>query len=480
LSAFAFEGVTDHFFFASFDIQRQMSWNGYMTIEFHEQAATRFNILAQELLTKARQFPPAQQRPNTDTSLYPVTNLTEADIIGSIEWKQRSVNGLGEETGRYWESSSVRVGYEDHGYAAVKDLAKRLAQTKPLQNRVSLEFLMDQLFTWLSETLESKRRDGFMEFIAHKATEAIKAHEYWIPVYRTYSSREFAIGNVQFKTFSPAMLERWYSRIPEEERRRAPEATMALVRQRSLLQGSLAAVVVIEAEPRKAAEAAQSAADEAVAMLRFLSEVNWTCRITSHCLPVGKENTRTTMDIQVENGQIRTIGKRVIEQGPSGWNVDEARSTPLTSGVLELLQELASKRSDTELRTDLYGALQLHARASIATEVAHKLVFVVAAAESIFLRNASEPIQKNLGERLAFLLGQNVEERKAVIKNVDDFYAIRSGLIHHGKEVEDHQKDIVDAFFVNVWVSFMTLMRSGDRWKTRNDMFVALEERKLA
>jgi len=451
-----------------------------MTIEFHEQAAERFNTLARKLLTKARQFPTIQFQPVTGNSLCAVANLTEADIIGSVKLKQRSVNGLGEETGRYWDTNNGRVGYEDDGYAAVKDLARRLAQTKLLQNRVSEEFLIDELFTWLNETLESKRQDEFMEFISSKAAKQIRVHEFWIPVYRTYSSCEFAIGDVQFKTFSPAMLDRWYSRIPDEERKRAPAADMALIRQRSLLQGSLAAVIVIEAEPQKAVAAAHIAASEAIAILRFLSEVNWTCRITSHCLPVGKEITQTAMDILVENGEIRKISKSVIDQGPSGWNIDAARATPLTTGVLEMLQQLASERSTTELRTDLYGALQLHARASIATEVVHKLVFVIAAAESIFLRNSNEPIQKNLGERLAFLLGQSVEERKSVIKNVDDFYALRSALIHHGKEIEDDQKDIVDEFFVNVWLSFVALMRNGDQWKTRNDMFVALEERKLA
>jgi hypothetical protein len=147
---------------------------------------------------------------------------------------------------------------------------------------------------------------------------------------------------------------------------------------------------------------------------------------------------------------------------------------------VDAISSLDCKSTSTELRTDLYGALQLHARASIATEVAHKLVFVVAAAESIFLRNASEPIQKNLGERMAFLVGQNVVERKKIIQNVDDFYGIRSGLIHHGKEIQDQQRDIVDEFFVNVWFSFVTLMRNGERWKTRNEMFLELEERKLA
>ena len=105
---------------------------------------------------------------------------------------------------------------------------------------------------------------------------------------------------------------------------------------------------------------------------------------------------------------------------------------------------------------------------------------MVAAAESIFLRNASEPIQKNLGERMAFLIGQSVDERRNVIKNVDAFYGIRSRLIHHGKEIQDHQRDVVDEFFVNVWFSFVVLMRRASKWITRDEMFLALEEQKLS
>jgi hypothetical protein len=107
-------------------------------------------------------------------------------------------------------------------------------------------------------------------------------------------------------------------------------------------------------------------------------------------------------------------------------------------------------------------------------------VFVVAAAESIFLRNSSEPIQKNLGERMAFLIGNTVDERRKVIQNVDEFYNIRSALIHHGKDIQENQKDVVDEFFVNVWFSFARLLRSVDPWQTRSAMFTALENKKLS
>jgi len=181
----------------------------------------------------------------------------------------------------------------------------------------------------------------------------------------------------------------------------------------------------------------------------------------------------------IENGEIESISKAAVEQGLAGWNVDESRQTPSVAGVLEQLHRLALNRS-TEFQTDLYGALQLHARHSVAREIAHKIVYVVAAAESLLLRDSREPIQKNLGERMAFLIGNTLEERKKIIQNVEEFYDIRSRLIHHGRDVRDDQKDIVDNFFFWVWLSLVRLLSRIDQFQTRNDMFTMLENKKLS
>jgi hypothetical protein len=457
-----------------------MKPNESLKIEFHEQAAARFTELAQIVLTTVGSFGRSESPAPRETQIHPVANLTEKDLIGNITVQQRSVNGLGEDTGRFWESGGYRVGWEGEGFEAIKELASRLENSGPLKGRVSTKFVLDELLTWLRETLEAKRKDTLPEFIARRCSEEIRHHEIWVPVYRTYSAREFFIGDVQFRTISRPMMDRWYSRAPEGQRNQEPEVEIVRNRQRSILQGTLAACVNVDAEPRKASETAHTAADEAVALLRFLSPVNWTCRITSHCLPIGRENTRATMDLVVEGGIIRSIERATVEEGPAGWNIDEDRQTPILAGILEALHELALRQTKTEFRTDLYGALQLHARHSVATEVAHKLVFVVAAVESVFLKGSSEPIQKNLGERMAFLIGNTIDERRKIIRNVDEFYNIRSGLIHHGRDVQENQKNVVDEFFFNVWFSFIRLLGSVDQWQTRNDMFTALEDKKLS
>jgi hypothetical protein len=338
--------------------------------------------------------------------------------------------------------------------------------------------MLDAVFTWLRETLEKKRTESLTDYITIRCTEVIKDRDIWVPIYRTYSSRDFLIGDVQFRTISKSMMDRWCSRIPEGDH--TPEVAIALNRDRSSLQGTIAARVHTQAESGRAREIAHAAADEAVALLRFLSQANWTCRIVSHCLPIGKENVRSSLDLVVDGDEIKMISRSALSEGPSGWNVDEARRIPFASGLLEALHELALSRHETKFRSDLYGALQLHARSSVVAPIPQKIVFVVAAAESLLLKNASEPIQKDLGERMAFLIGQTLEERKKIVRNVDDFYKIRSGLIHHGREVLDAEKDIVDSFFFNVWFCLTRMVAQVDQFNTRNDMFEMLENRKLS
>jgi hypothetical protein len=81
-----------------------------MEITFHEQAAGRFNEMAQELLTKAAMLKPLPTKPQGASVLHPVVRISEHDITGKLEWKGRSVNGYGDETGRYLHTSSGRMG----------------------------------------------------------------------------------------------------------------------------------------------------------------------------------------------------------------------------------------------------------------------------------------------------------------------------------------------------------------------------------
>lgn len=447
-----------------------------MRIEFHPEAVARFNELAQEILRSVSSFGPTTPRPSGTSEIHPVVQIPESDIIGEIKVEQAAVNRLGEEVGRYWDSRGLRVGWEGPDFERIKGLAHKIATAGPLKGRISEPFLCDQIFNWLQSTLEQERTNSLTDQIAECCSTAIEDQEIWIPVHRTYSSQDFALGDVEFRTVSKAMMEEWFGRLfPDGMKDGA--AMYATNRERSQIQGCIAARIRVNAERQQAREIAQSAANEAVGLLRFLSHVNWTCRIVSYSQPLGKQNTLQSVELFVKDGSIMNSQKSALDQGPAGWNVDEAKA--MSPGLLEHLQNLGADRRSTEFRSDLYDALQLHSRNSASVAVSHKIVFVIAAIESLLLKDSNEPIQKNLGERMAFIIGTNLDNRKRLVQDVEDFYRIRSRLIHHGREATEPDMAVIDAFFFNVWWTFRHLLASVDQYKTKVDLISTLEDRKL-
>jgi hypothetical protein len=446
-------------------------------VVFHADAIARFNELAQELFSCVGSFGQAAPPPAAPHEIHPVIEIPASDIIEEIKVVRSAVNGLGEETGRYWESKGLLVGWEGDNFERIKKLARGFEKQSAIKGQISEEFLVDEVFNWLRGTLERERSDALCDHIAEQCSQAIEEQEIWIPVHGTYARDDFQLGGVEFRTVSKAMMEEWFARIPPEQRK-DPGALYAIHRERSRMQGVIAARIRVKAELQKARETAHVAANEAIGLLRFLSHVNWTSKIVSYCAPLGRENTALAVELFVKNGAIANSRKTAIDQGHPSWDVDHARA--MSPGVFESLQELAADRKKTAFRRDLYDALQLHSRNSVAASVSHKMVFVIASIESLLLRDSNEPIQKNLAERMAFIVGKTLDERKAIVTNVEEFYRIRSGLIHHGQEATVQDIQVIDKFFFYVWWTFRHLIAELDRYETKDQLLRHLEDLKLS
>jgi hypothetical protein len=441
-----------------------------MDIEFHPEAHRRFNELAVELRNNIRAFAdePAERG---GSDLYPVVNLTEEDIIGSIKVVNRIVDGTGRETGRVWTSSGRRVGWQGSEFKKLRELARRLERTDPLQGKISIDFLIDEIFEWLKDSFEGQTRDAFADRIAVRTGVAIKPYEIWIPLFQTYSDGEFAIGTVRFRKLSKAVMEAYFERTAAAIG--DPDITLKHKRIRSRMQGSLAACVEVTAERQQASAIALSEVQNATSFLRFLDPANLTVDLVSHCVPLGMEKIDTVTELLVSDGVIAQFAQRTISVSPIGWNVDEVRS--VAPGLLESLQSLAADNSSTDLKRVVYDALILYSRGCLRPEVSDRLVFVLAALESVFLRDSNEPIQKNLGQRMAFMAGKSKDERKAVFKSVQHIYQLRSRFIHHGSSIED--AELVDVFLLYAWTTFSNLVHIVDRYKSKDELIEAIDDR---
>jgi hypothetical protein len=83
-----------------------------------------------------------------------------------------------------------------------------------------------------------------------------------------------------------------------------------------------------------------------------------------------------------------------------------------------------------------------------------------------------------LGERIAFLIGTTVQERKQIVRTIQDVYKVRSAFVHHG-QAPRHQ-DVLDNFLVTAWRVFAELLRLRDQHKTKAALLGVLEDRKMS
>jgi hypothetical protein len=354
-----------------------------------------------------------------------------------------------------------------HRYASIDTrdacgFTRAVAATKPFPEFVSFEFLLEQICEWLCDTLERRRSDTLSTFIAQRSNEAIREHDIWMPLFHTYSSKEFSIGDVAFRTFTRDIMDEWWDRRPARVRE-DPVGSAALNKRRSELQARLAACVRGRAEEHRAVEIARAKAENATALLRFLSPANLNSRLTSFCTPTASGLVPQVTAVFMDNGHIDRISRSVPDRRETDWLLDD--SIRLRPGVLDNLSRLASDIS-TEFCRALYDALILYSRQTLAVEVSDKLVFTLSALESMLLRDGNEPIQKNLGERMAFLIGESSQARKDIVKDVEAVYRIRSAFVHHGQTAR--HVETVDRFLISAWTTFSRLMDLSVRYKAKS------------
>jgi len=446
-------------------------------ISFHPGAAEAFERAAANLIQSVKDFGvETKRRPTPNFEIHPVANLTEADIIGSIEMTGRAVDGAGRETGRFWTSQGRRYGWDGEQYMQLRKLAERIANDKSLCGLVSESFVLELIVGWLRAKLEGDSVQGLSAFISARSESAIVEREYVVPLYRTYSSAPVQFGDIIVKPVTKEFLDRWFSKQPgavptEYENLRAEHENKT----RSRFQGSLAVHVCVKGEPIMGSEIALQSAITASALLRMLSTANLVGGVRSYTQPYGMDGTTTWHHFEVDGKEIESLNHRELSLGPNSWLIDEAREG--LPGLLVGLSDLYSNRN-TEYRSALFDAILTYTRNSLVADPADKLVFVLVALESMLLRGNGEPIQTNLSERMAFLIGGDLAERKRIVANVKKLYSMRSKFIHHGQGIDDVA--VLDDFLMQAWLCMIELINRRVAISTREQLLATLDEMKLS
>ncbi len=322
-----------------------------------------------------------------------------------------------------------------------------------------------------------QKDDAYLtEYILGKCKDGIREAEIWIPVALLHIQSEIKLGRVTLKTMTKGILDKYMHAMIERDPEHKSEIEKDVEAHRKMIQGFAASTIRVTAEPERAYEIAVKESEMALSILRVYSPSMIFPEMSSYCTFLGKENIEKYTHLLMENGQIVGFIEG-LEGRVQAMVVSDQEITMMKQAGLEQLSALLAKEKRSQFEESFLSSLFLYSEAALSKNITDKLLHIIGALEMILLRNETEPIQQNVSERIAFVIGRDVEERKAIISNFKKVYNIRSRFVHHG--IGSDEIDLIQEFMKYASAFFMSAIGTTEHYPTSEAFIGAIEERKL-
>jgi hypothetical protein len=350
-----------------------------------------------------------------------------------------------------------------------------------LRDTVSRGLLVDLIFKWVAAKYLGKANGPMTGYVLAECEKELRDAEIWIPVAMLSIQSDITVGRVTLRTVTKEMLDPWLSAIAASavEGNTAAQIEGRLDEMRREMQGFAAAVVRVFAEPRRASEITFEEAERAVSVLRYFAPATHIPEAVSYCTLRGREHIESTKQLTVRGGRIEGYSEQSVDHSSPFWVLDDGYIADLEASGLCILSDLLGREKLTEFQRALLDAVLLYSKAALAKNPADKLIATLVALESFLLRDASEPIQQNLADRVAFLFKVSARERMAIRRQVLRAYALRSSFIHHGHQIETDEMDALREFMMTAWVGFTELIGMAGEYETKAQFFDRIEEMRM-
>jgi hypothetical protein len=193
----------------------------------------------------------------------------------------------------------------------------------------------------------------------------------------------------------------------------------------------------------------------------------------------GRESGYGFQSIALAGGHV-TYHEGIIDlTGAPIWEISAAAMVELRRIGLDAISAIY-RDPRTHLRQAILDSLLLYSRVSITRERSEKLVILLAALESLLLKDQNEAPTQNLGERMALLVGNNLDERKRILATTRRIYALRSTFVHHGRALPIENVEVLDLFMKFAWCALLGALRARDEFTTRDAFLQSIDDRKFA
>lgn len=451
-----------------------------MKLEIEPNLARQINTDAEGLLGLLQTAPEKSSdvsdafRPN---HLQPTASLVDPEIpSGPVQF---TIGINGSEVERFFPDLNPPVGFFGESHAHFVNLCQRIQQISALNRRVSQTYVVEVSFEWIRLRLQTATDKSLIDYLLPQCMRDIARREILLPIVGIDIEQEIDMGKVVIKKLIQSAWQRW---ITEWSVRRP--ADVASLRKFVTDIGADQVVVAsqfVTAEPIRAVETALDWTQGALEILSYFAPSNFHPAMPIMCAVSGSEFVERPRHMIVQDGVLVSAGATMANlRSRHPWLIKTTSVKKMKDKGFDTLVRLMNEkeRNRTELQKDILRAISIFSRSSLAQNLTDKLLYAVLALESILLKDQSESLQKHIGERMAFLIGQTVEARRDIISSYKVAYGLRSGAVHHGRLVAD--EDTLGTFLPNTWFTLNKLITEADKFQTKQDMIAFVDDIKFS
>ena len=352
--------------------------------------------------------------------------------------------------------------------AAHKDLlqvADRLASDRAYRTSISQKFFYNKAVDWLQARLSASPAEvpPLVTALEDAAQTAVCRFQVWFPIPSAEITRPFQIGRTEFRRITKPMMDEYAVRMNATA---TPRNEAAFDRLRSRIQASTAACVDVEAEPIRGDEIALMESEASIAIFRLacpamLDVYQWAPLDQSFVDGFGG-----AFNLHVEDKQILAHQSALPERMCTQWLL-QPEEIEHNFGAIWAFGHNLIVAERNEFQELLLGALIHYSKSVLKADPSERLMYVVTALEALLIKDARESIVQNLRERMAVMMGPELEARLQALQDITRVYDIRSKFVHAALPVQDLA--ILADFVMEAWTTMFFLLNNYDKWATKID-----------
>ena len=451
-------------------------------LNIHPEATKNFNKKADQILAFIRDIEPSNSNvhsPSFEPETHSAIQIDGSMLLNTPTYRVK--DDIKDYTIRLYLNSELSIGLLEDGCSKLREIIDALFKNEEIKSKVSIKTLDTILCTWIKAKFHDPSYCEFCEFLKNYLEKIIGDYEIVIPIEFLHIEKSFALGKVNFKPFTKTSIDELESRaVTQAQDSPRKDLVRKLLDKQNIrqFQGYAVATILLQAEPARAYEIAIEETNTALSMLRIFSSSTREPLSYYPAAVWGSSNISKGYLIAFKEGNLTQMISKTLDRSPMSESLNNQAIDDLYLAELSILDKLLRLSKRNQFQEKLLEALILYSRSAILKDIADKLVYILVALESIFLRNSSEPIQQNLGERIAFLIEDSLEKRKRIIKVTRETYTLRSRFVHHGRSIDD--LETMREFMQYAWQAIVSLIDQSNSVSTVDALLDMLDDKKLS